>query len=97
VRIVEQKDASPAQRLIREINTGIMALPTARLAEWLARLSNDNAQQEYYLTDIVGLAVAAGVPIHSTHPPPSGKCLASIARCSSPNSNASPSGGPPSA
>ncbi|MEF8700587.1 MAG: bifunctional UDP-N-acetylglucosamine diphosphorylase/glucosamine-1-phosphate N-acetyltransferase GlmU [Candidatus Accumulibacter sp. UW20] len=68
VSIVEQKDASPAQRLIREINTGIMALPTARLAEWLARLSNDNAQQEYYLTDIVGLAVAAGVPVHSTHP-----------------------------
>jgi bifunctional UDP-N-acetylglucosamine pyrophosphorylase/glucosamine-1-phosphate N-acetyltransferase len=68
VRIVEQKDASPAERLIREINTGIMALPTARLSEWLGRLSNDNAQQEYYLTDIIGLAVAAGVPVCSTHP-----------------------------
>jgi bifunctional UDP-N-acetylglucosamine pyrophosphorylase/glucosamine-1-phosphate N-acetyltransferase len=45
-----------------------MALPTARLAEWLGRLSNDNAQQEYYLTDIVGMAVADGVPVRTTHP-----------------------------
>ena len=68
VRIVEQKDATAEERSIREINTGIMALPTARLAEWLARLSNHNAQQEYYLTDIVGMAVAAGLPVRTTHP-----------------------------
>ncbi len=60
-RIVEQKDASPDERTIREVNTGIMALPTERLAEWLDRLSNDNAQQEYYLTDIVGMAVASPI------------------------------------
>jgi bifunctional UDP-N-acetylglucosamine pyrophosphorylase/glucosamine-1-phosphate N-acetyltransferase len=68
VRIVEQKDATPEERSIREVNTGIVALPTARLAEWLGRLSNDNAQQEYYLTDIVGMAVADGVPIRTTQP-----------------------------
>jgi bifunctional UDP-N-acetylglucosamine pyrophosphorylase/glucosamine-1-phosphate N-acetyltransferase len=68
VRIVEQKDASEPEREIREINTGIMALPTARLAEWLGRLSNENAQKEYYLTDVVGMAVAAGVPVNSAQP-----------------------------
>jgi bifunctional UDP-N-acetylglucosamine pyrophosphorylase/glucosamine-1-phosphate N-acetyltransferase len=76
VRIVEQKDATPEERSIREVNTGIIALPTARLAEWLGRLSNDNAQQEYYLTDIVGMAVADGVPIRTTQPQPNGKCSA---------------------
>ena len=68
VRIVEQKDASAAERAILEVNTGIMALPTARLGEWLAQLSADNAQKEYYLTDVVGMAVAAGVPIRTAHP-----------------------------
>jgi len=68
VRIVEQKDASAEEKAVREVNTGIMALPTARLGEWLARLSNDNAQQEYYLTDIVGMAVAAGLPVRTAHP-----------------------------
>jgi len=68
VRIVEQKDASAEEKAVREVNTGIMALPTARLGEWLARLSNDNAQQEYYLTDIVGMAVAAGLPVCTAHP-----------------------------
>ena len=68
VRIVEQKDATPAELAIREINTGIMAMPTARLATWLAQLSNNNAQREYYLTDIVGMAVAEGLPIHTAHP-----------------------------
>ena len=68
LRIVEQKDATADERSIREINTGIMALPTARLAEWLGRLSNDNAQREYYLTDIVGMAVAAGLPVRTAHP-----------------------------
>lgn len=63
--IAEQKDATSAERDIREVNTGIMALPTRYLAEWLGRLSNNNAQQEYYLTDIVGMAVAARVPVHT--------------------------------
>ena len=67
-RIVEEKDASAPERAIREVNTGIMAIPSARLADWLARLSNDNAQGEYYLTDIVALAVAEGVPVRTAHP-----------------------------
>ena len=68
VRIVEQKDSSAEERSIREINTGIMVMPTTRLGEWLGRLSNDNAQKEYYLTDIVSMAVADGLPIHTAHP-----------------------------
>ena len=67
-RIVEERDASPAERAIREVNTGILAAPRAKLAEWLARLSNDNAQREYYLTDIVAAAVADGVAIEVRHP-----------------------------
>ena len=67
-RIVEEKDATPAERLVRETNTGIMALPTARLKDWLSRLSNDNAQGEYYLTDVVAVAVADGVPVHTAQP-----------------------------
>lgn len=58
--IVEHKDASEAQRQIREIYSGVMAVPNALLKRWLARLTNDNAQGEYYLTDIVKLAVADG-------------------------------------
>jgi len=61
--IVEQKDASEAQRRLREVYTGFMAVPTALLKRWLARLTNDNAQGEYYLTDVVGLAVADGVAV----------------------------------
>lgn len=68
VRIVEQKDATADERSIREINTGIMAMPTRYLGEWLGRLSNDNAQKEYYLTDVVGMAVDAGVTISTTSP-----------------------------
>lgn len=68
VRIVEQKDATDEEKAIREINTGIMALPTARLGDWLGRLSDDNAQQEYYLTDIVGMAVSEGLPIRTAQP-----------------------------
>ncbi len=68
VRIVEQKDATLDERAIREINTGIMAMPTAHLGEWLSRLSNDNAQREYYLTDVVGMAVGEGLPIRTTQP-----------------------------
>ena len=67
-RIVEEKDASAAEKAIREINTGIMAIPTAHLVDWLGRLKNDNAQGEYYLTDIVALAVAEGVPVRTAQP-----------------------------
>jgi bifunctional UDP-N-acetylglucosamine pyrophosphorylase/glucosamine-1-phosphate N-acetyltransferase len=68
VAIVEQKDATEAQRAIREVNTGIIAAPTAKLRSWLAALSNDNAQGEYYLTDIVAAAVADGVEVVSAQP-----------------------------
>jgi bifunctional UDP-N-acetylglucosamine pyrophosphorylase / glucosamine-1-phosphate N-acetyltransferase len=61
--IVEEKDASGAQRRIREVSTGIMALPTPRMAGWLKRLTNDNAQREYYLTDVVRLALADRVGV----------------------------------
>ena len=61
--IVEEKDASVEQRRIREINSGIMALPTDRLRDWMPRLSNNNAQSEYYLTDVVPLALADRVAV----------------------------------
>ena len=61
--IVEHKDASPEQRLIREGYTGMMAAPTIALKRWVSQLSNHNAQSEYYLTDIVAMAVAEGVPV----------------------------------
>lgn len=61
--IVEHKDATPEQRLIRECYTGIMAAPTEALKRWVNQLSNQNAQGEYYLTDIVAMAVAEGVPV----------------------------------
>jgi len=63
--IVEHKDASEQQRQIRECYTGIMAAPTAALRRWVGRLDNNNAQGEYYLTDIVAMAVAEGVPVVS--------------------------------
>src|SRR5690606_2882557 len=66
--IVEQKDATEAQRSIREINTGIMVAPTGLLKNWLANLSNNNAQGEYYLTDIVAAAVRDGVEVVSAQP-----------------------------
>jgi bifunctional UDP-N-acetylglucosamine pyrophosphorylase/glucosamine-1-phosphate N-acetyltransferase len=66
--IVEHKDASAEQRQIREIYTGIMAVPTAALKRWLAGLKNDNAQGEYYLTDIVAMAVADGTPVVAAQP-----------------------------
>lgn len=68
LRIVEEKDASAEEKSIREVNTGIMAIPTARLADWLGGLSNQNAQGEYYLTDVVALAVAEGLPVRTAHP-----------------------------
>ena len=61
--IVEHKDASDAQRAIREVYSGIMAVPAKLLKPWLARLDNHNAQQEYYLTDVVKFAVADGVSV----------------------------------
>jgi len=61
--IVEHKDASEAQRAIREVYSGIMAVPARLLKPWLARLDNQNAQGEYYLTDVVKFAVADGVPV----------------------------------
>ena len=67
-RIVEEKDATRAERALREINTGIMVLPTARLKAWLAGLRNKNVQQEYYLTDVVAVAVADMVPVSSAQP-----------------------------
>ncbi len=63
IGIVEQKDATALQRRIREINTGIMALPTAKLAQWLPKLQNRNAQKEYYLTDVIALAVKDRLPV----------------------------------
>lgn len=68
VRIVEQKDASERELEIREINTGIMAVKRERLEGWLGRLENNNAQNEYYLTDIIAMAVDEGVNIGVVHP-----------------------------
>ncbi len=73
--IVEEKDATATQRAIREINTGILAAPRARLERWLARLGNDNAQREYYLTDVVALAAADGVAIETAAPRSADECL----------------------
>ena len=74
-KIVEEKDATEAQRAIREINTGIMAMPRAKLDAWLAGLRNDNAQAEYYLTDVVAAAVADGTPIDVRHPSSPQECV----------------------
>jgi bifunctional UDP-N-acetylglucosamine pyrophosphorylase/glucosamine-1-phosphate N-acetyltransferase len=68
VRIVEEKDADDAERAIREINTGILVAPGAALARWLPQLGNRNAQGEYYLTDIVAMAVAEGMEIATAQP-----------------------------
>ena len=67
--IVEHKDATAAQRAIGEVYTGMMAAPTAALRRWVAALKNDNAQREYYLTDIVAMAVAEGVPVVASAAP----------------------------
>ena len=64
-RIVEHKDASDDELAIREINAGFMAMSARRLAGWLARLTNRNSQKEYYLTDVVSLAVGEGVPVRA--------------------------------
>ena len=67
-RIVEHKDANEVERAIAEVNTGILAAPTAALRDWLSRIDNRNAQGEYYLTDIVGLAVVDGVAVSHAQP-----------------------------
>ncbi|ENV31869.1 bifunctional UDP-N-acetylglucosamine diphosphorylase/glucosamine-1-phosphate N-acetyltransferase GlmU [Acinetobacter gerneri] len=66
--IVEHKDATEEQRQIKEINTGIYCVSNAKLHEWLPKLSNENAQGEYYLTDIVAMAIADGMEIASIQP-----------------------------
>ena len=67
-RIVEEKDASPEERRVTEVNTGILAAPVARLRQWLGNLRNDNTQGEYYLTDIIAMAVADGLEVITTQP-----------------------------
>jgi bifunctional UDP-N-acetylglucosamine pyrophosphorylase/glucosamine-1-phosphate N-acetyltransferase len=66
--IVEHKDASEAQRAITEGNTGILAVPANRLADWMSRLSNNNAQGEYYLTDVIEMAVNDGLVVATEQP-----------------------------
>lgn len=66
--IVEEKDATPEQREIREVNTGILLAPTKMLRGWLSKLQNNNSQGEYYLTDIVSMAVQQGVAVHTVQP-----------------------------
>ncbi|MBB3048701.1 bifunctional UDP-N-acetylglucosamine pyrophosphorylase/glucosamine-1-phosphate N-acetyltransferase [Litorivivens lipolytica] len=68
VAIVEQKDASPEQLAIQEVNTGIMAVHSSHLKQWLPKLSSDNAQGEYYLTDIIEMAVADNITIEVSQP-----------------------------
>jgi len=68
LRIVEERDASDEERAIDEINTGFLAAPTAALKRWLPALGNDNAQGEYYLTDIVRLAIKEGMPVSASQP-----------------------------
>ena len=67
-RIVEEKDASVSEKKISEINTGILAAPTGALLRWLPKLGKQNAQGEYYLTDIVALAVTERMAVHTAHP-----------------------------
>lgn len=74
-RIVEHKDASEQERAVQEVNTGILVAPTAKLKDWLGRITNNNAQGEYYLTDIVALAVADGVPVQAAQPAASWETL----------------------
>lgn len=66
--IVEQKDATPEQLAITEVNTGILACPTEQLKSWVGRLSNNNAQGEYYLTDIIAMAHSEGLLVRTSQP-----------------------------
>ncbi len=67
-RIVEHKDASDEERRVQEVNTGVLIAPTAKLKVWLSQLSNDNVQGEYYLTDVIGMAVRDGVVVNTAQP-----------------------------
>jgi bifunctional UDP-N-acetylglucosamine pyrophosphorylase/glucosamine-1-phosphate N-acetyltransferase len=69
VRIVEHKDANTKERAIHECNTGLMCVPAGRLRQWLAQLKNDNAQGEYYLTDVIVAAVRAGLKVNAVVAP----------------------------
>jgi bifunctional UDP-N-acetylglucosamine pyrophosphorylase/glucosamine-1-phosphate N-acetyltransferase len=64
--IIEHKDANEVQKMIQEVNTGIMKVDNAKLTNWVNALTNNNAQKEYYLTDIVGMAVADGIKVSAT-------------------------------
>ncbi len=68
LQIVEEKDATPNQKLITEVNTGILAVYASHLKKWLNQLNNNNAQGEYYLTDIIEMAVCDGVSVITSHP-----------------------------
>jgi len=81
VGIVEQKDATDEQLTIREVNTGIMAVNTAQLTQWLPALSNKNAQGEYYLTDIIALAEQQGLIIETEQPDDEWEVLGVNDRC----------------
>jgi bifunctional UDP-N-acetylglucosamine pyrophosphorylase/glucosamine-1-phosphate N-acetyltransferase len=74
-RIVEERDATDAERDVREVNTGVVAAPYAKLKGWLAQLTNGNVQGEYYLTDIVAAAVAEGYPVAVRRPQSPTECL----------------------
>ena len=74
-RIVEEKDATEVERAIGEVNTGILAAPRMQLERWLAGLTNDNAQREYYLTDVVAAAVRDGVAVEVRQPAATYECL----------------------
>lgn len=67
-RIVEHKDATEQEHKICEVNTGILAAPTAKLKDWLGRINNNNAQGEYYLTDTIALSVQDNVPVNAAQP-----------------------------
>jgi len=75
LRIVEERDASEEERALSEINTGFVVAPTSALMRWLPALGNDNAQGEYYLTDIVRLAILEGMPVATTQPDASWEVL----------------------
>jgi len=66
--VIEQKDADEAQRAVTEVNAGVISIRGARLADLLSRIDDDNAQNEYYLTDIIGLAVSDGLRVVAVHP-----------------------------
>ncbi|MFB0975519.1 MAG: bifunctional UDP-N-acetylglucosamine diphosphorylase/glucosamine-1-phosphate N-acetyltransferase GlmU, partial [Tolumonas sp.] len=68
VGIVEQKDATPEQQVISEVNTGVLVAPARQLKQWLSGLTNKNAQGEYYLTDIIAAAHNAGSMIQTAQP-----------------------------